>query len=250
MSTSKKVTPKRDDEGVVLHVLRTFADVVEAFRAVNDGTASGVRDVVLRTAQFIQSGDHSINALKKELAGVKVGVMTVGHVASIQISAAIYRANVGALAVAPANVLTMAARMQKVYGIEAGIKRVSELAKVRVPDTDSKGKPITKNGKPVMRALTFAEWSAKKDGKSLYVPTEGEHKAAQAAKSGGKKSAKKDGKKDGAQKSITVRNLDDVVLGALQILKKNTEWRTTSQPDAVAELSAILNSVTTADAAK
>lgn len=206
-------------------VYRSTKAIADAFRKLNESANESAHDVIRGTLAFMQARGMSVSQMQAELKECKSGVLTHSHVAYFTVADSIYSRALGATSGKPSDVVTMASRMQYVYGKDDALKRIGELTAAGIP---------------------FAEWSKKDaDGNAVHVPTVAETKAKRAAEKGTDGNGG-EGKGDGG-KPETVKEpdtLDTFVLASLVWLKKHKNERRTSQPDSVAELVAILNSVT------
>ena len=134
---------------------RTIADVRNAFADTNANTANAVKDLVVSTAQFMQSGDVSVRTLQKELEGAKEGTVKIGDIAYFGVAAAIYALpeSFGVLKGTEArDVLKMATRLQKQMKKDGALAQVAAFRKSRtafaewgniVPKTNAKKNSVT-----------------------------------------------------------------------------------------------------------
>lgn len=204
-------------KGIALAMFRTFDDVRSAFATVNASAASSVRDVIVRTAQFMQAGDLSVSIVQRELKGTREGILTVGHVAYFGVASAIYDLpdSFGVLNAKPSDVITMASRMQYVYGKDDALKRIGELRKAKI---------------------AFAEWGKKDaNGNAIHVPTVAEVKAQRKVASGTSGQGS-DGKGSTAPTVKEITTFDEFVIHSITWLAKNPTERKCDQTDALAKL--------------
>lgn len=196
---------------------RTISGIKDAFRALSESANNDAHDLIKGVLAYMQRNDLSVSAMQKEIKECSTGVLTYSDVNYFGMAHEIYEHAIGATTGTPRDVMKMATRLQRFYGKDDAIKQVRKL---------------TRDG------VAFGKWNDKdENGKSLYVPTEKERKEREEKKNGGKENAKKVEKR--------AATFDEIVLQVLSIIgKRPAEWRTTSQPAAVAELVAILSSVT------
>lgn len=143
-----------------------------------------VRDTVVGLATKLQTGELTVREVQQEVSESPMKLVKVGHVAYFQVAKVLYELpdSVGVMRVWPTEVLTMAARLQKVYGKPGALRRIAELREAKVKsyvkdedgdETDVIETVVDENGKtvPKLVSATFDTWGRpERYGEAVSIP--------------------------------------------------------------------------------